>query len=128
MLGGAALSALGVLLLILAESNLSILVFGGLMALGSAAFSGANWALIADLAPPAEAARFLGLANIGTAGAAAAAGLFGPLVDWVNGVAPGAGYPIILVLSALAFVASAFSLRSVTASKERLLSSRVSQI
>jgi MFS family permease len=78
MLGGSALSALGVLLLILAESNISILLFGGLMALGSAAFTGANWALTADLAPASEAGRFFGLANIGTAGAAAAAGLFGP--------------------------------------------------
>jgi glucose/arabinose dehydrogenase len=49
-------------------------MFGGLMALGSAAFAGANWALTADLTPPAEAARFLG-----------------PLVDWGNGRTPGTG-------------------------------------
>ena len=128
MLSGAALSALGVILLIWAETNISILLFGGLMALGSAAFAGANWALTADLVPPAEAARFFGLANIGTAGAAAAAGLFGPLVDWANGNAPGAGYSAIFVLSALAFLASAFSLRGVTVSKEQLASHQPSQV
>ena len=128
MLSGAGLSALGVLLLILAESNISILLFGELMALGSAAFAGANWALTADLAPPAEAARFFGLANIGTAGAAAAAGLFGPLVDWTNSLASGAGYSVIFVLSALAFVVSALSLRGVVASKEQFASDPVSEV
>jgi MFS family permease len=128
MLGGAALSALGVLLLIQAENNISILIFGGLMALGSAAFAGANWALTADLAPPAQAARFFGLANIGTAGAAAAAGLLGPLVDRANGIAPESGYTVLFVLSALAFLASAFSLRRVVAPSEQLASNRLSQI
>lgn len=128
MLSGAALSTLGVLLLILAESSLHILIFGGLMALGSAAFSGANWALTADLAPASEAARFFGLANIGTAGAAAAAGLFGPLVDWMNSLAPAVGYSIIFLLSALAFVGSAFSLHGVGASAGELPSNQVSQV
>jgi hypothetical protein len=85
------------------------------MALGSAAFSAANWALTADLAPPAEAARFLGLANLGTAGAAAAAGLFGPLVDWANGRDQGAGYTALFALATVAFVASMAPLRAVAA-------------
>lgn len=84
MLAGALLNALGTLLLLAAPGPRELLLFGSLMALGSAAFTGANWALTADLAPPAEAARFMGLANIGTAGAAAAAGLLGPLVDAAN--------------------------------------------
>jgi Na+/melibiose symporter-like transporter len=111
MVAGAGLSALGVLLLILARSALHIFLFGGLMAIGSAAFAGANWALTADLAPPTEAARFLALANIGTAGAAAAAGLFGPVVDWANGTVPGGGYTTLFVAAAVAFLASAVVLR-----------------
>ena len=55
----------------IAGSALQLFLFGGLMALGSAAFAAANWALTADVAPPHEAARFLGLANIGTTGAEA---------------------------------------------------------
>ena len=128
MWSGAALSALGVLLLILAESPMQILLFGGLMAMGSAAFSGANWALTADMAPPSEAARFFGLANIGTAGAAAAAGLFGPLLDWTNSVAPGAGYSSLFMLCALSFVASAISLRGVVAPREALVSNQASRV
>jgi MFS family permease len=115
MVAGTGLSAAGVLLLTSAASSTTILLFGGLMALGSAAFSAANWAMTADLVPPAEAARFMGLANFGTAGAAAAAGLFGPLVDWANGRDVGTGYTALFVLAAVAFIASAVPLRAVIA-------------
>jgi MFS family permease len=115
MAAGAGVSAAGVLLLMTASSSTTILLFGGLMALGSAAFSAANWALTADLAPPAEAARFLGLANLGTAGAAAAAGLFGPLVDWANGRDQGAGYTALFALATVAFIGSLAPLRAVVA-------------
>jgi MFS family permease len=101
MVAGAALSAAGTLLLTRADSASTILLFGGLMALGSAAFSSANWAHTADLAPEAEPARFLALANFGTAGAVAAAGLFGPLVDGLNRAAPGAGYVALFVSGAV---------------------------
>ena len=83
------------------------------MAFGSSAFAAANWALTADVAPPDEAARFLGLANIGTAGAAAAAGLFGPLVDWGNGATPGMGYTALFAAAGVAFIASALAVRGV---------------
>lgn len=119
MLAGAGLSALGTLLLATAGSALQIFLFGGLMALGSAAFASANWALTADLVPPAEAARFFGLANFGTAGAAAAAGLFGPLVDSGNQLTPGAGYTALFVAAALASVTSAISLRKVVDARAR---------
>lgn len=111
MWAGAGLSATGALLLTWAAGGVWILLAGGLMALGSAAFSTANWALAADLAPRAEAARFMALANFGTAGAAAAAGLFGPLADWAEAVAPGGRYPFLFIAAALAFVASALALR-----------------
>jgi MFS family permease len=115
MVAGAGLSAAGVLLLATASSSTTILLFGGLMALGSAAFSAANWALTADLVPVDEAARFMGLANFGTAGAAAAAGLFGPLVDWANGRNESTGYTALFVLAAVAFIASVVPLRAVVA-------------
>ena len=50
----------------------------------------------AHFALPAEAGRFYGLANIDTAGPVAA-GLFGPVVDQSNGVAPGLGYTALFV-------------------------------
>lgn len=110
MAWGVVLSAAGVLLLIVAESAMLILLFGGLMAVGTAAFAGANWALTADLVPADEAARFFGLANFGTAGAAAAAGLVGPVVDWANGAQPGLGYVALFVFAAAMFGASGWTL------------------
>jgi MFS family permease len=115
MVAGAILSASGAALLLGAESEVHILLFGGLMSIGSAAFAGANWALTADLAPPAEAGRFMGLANFGTAGAVAAAGLLGPLIDGINLARPGLGYPALFAASASLFLASALALRKVSA-------------
>jgi MFS family permease len=111
MLFGAGCSALGALLLTSASSPPQILLYGGMMALGSAAFASANWALATSLAPPHEAARFIGLLNVGTAGGAAVAGLFGPVVDWANHLNPGTGYSALFVAASLAFGASALALR-----------------
>ncbi|MDT8306539.1 MAG: hypothetical protein RRC07_11440, partial [Anaerolineae bacterium] len=79
--------------------------------------AGANWALTADLAPDAEAGRFFGLANFGTAGATAAAGLFGPLVDWGNRAQDEAGYTLLFVSAVAAFLASILALRLVAAAR-----------
>ncbi len=115
MVAGALLSALAVLALIPAAQSFTILLAGSAMAIGSAGFAAANWAYTADLVPSSEAARFMGIANLGTGGAAAAAGLFGPLMDLTEGVSPGAGYPSLFVASSLAFVASALALMGVRA-------------
>ena len=104
---GAVLSAVGAVLLIFAGGAVQILLFGGLLSLGSAAFGSANWAATTDVIPSAEAARYMAIANVGTAGAAAAAGLAGPLVDLANQIRPSAGYPSLFVLAAIAFAASA---------------------
>lgn len=116
MIAGAGLSATGALLLAFANGELEILVFGSLMAVGSAAFAAANWAAVADLAPPTEAARFMALANFGTAGAAAIAGLFGPLIDAVEELAVGSGYTALLLVAVVVFVASGFVV--ITAARE----------
>jgi MFS family permease len=113
MLFGALVSAAGALLLIWAGSTWQIMLFGSLLSLGSAAFASANWAMTADLVPREEAGRFFGLANIGTTGALAAAGLFGPLVDGFNRLGTGTGYVALFVASALAFLISALSLYAV---------------
>jgi MFS family permease len=110
---GAAGSGLGVLGLIGAGSGSELLFWGALMAMGSAAFAAGNWAFITDVVPPEEAARFMGLANFGTAGAAAVAGLAGPLVDWGNGVSGGSGYIALFAVAASSFGASALALRGI---------------
>jgi MFS family permease len=106
MIAGAIFSAISALMLIGAYTSSQILLFGGLMSLGSAAFAGGSWALLADLVPKDESARFFGLANFSTAGSAAAAGLFGLVIDGVDRVFPGMGFSVLFVLAALAFLAS----------------------
>jgi MFS family permease len=64
-----------------ATSIEAVLAFGALMAVGSAAFGSASWAMLADLSASAHSGQLLGLANAGTAGAAAMAGAFGIVVD-----------------------------------------------
>jgi len=112
---GAAASAIGVLGLVSSDSVGRILFSGGLMAVGSAAFSTANWALTADVVPRDESARFLGLANVGTAGAAAAAGLLGPLVDVGNAASPGRGYTALFLAVSIVFVLSGLTIRGLPA-------------
>lgn len=125
MVVGAVLSALGGLLLIVAGTETQLLLFGALMALGSAAFASANWALTTDLAPPTEVGRFLAIANFGTAGASAAAGLVGPLIDWANTGTDGAGYSVLFVMAAFAFLASAIVLRGVNVAQRTVAPSRI---
>jgi MFS family permease len=81
MVAGGALAAAGIALMPLAPSIELVWAFGALMAVGTAAFSAASWAMLADAAHPSESGRLLGLAHLGTAGAAAMAGLFGLLID-----------------------------------------------
>ena len=111
MIVGAILSAVSALMLVWAGSAGQIFLFGGLMSLGSAAFSGGSWALLADLVPKDQSARFFGLANFSTAGAAAAAGLFGPVIDGVDRISPGMGFSVLFILASIAFLTSVLPLK-----------------
>ena len=113
MIMGAILSAVSALMLIWAGSTSQILLFGGLMSIGSAAFAGGSWALIADLVPKNESARFFGLANFSTAGSAAIAGLFGPLIDGVERISPGMGFSVLFFMAALAFLTSVLPIKKI---------------
>lgn len=107
MLGGGALAAAGVAALPLAASLPLVLCFGTLMAVGVAAFGAGSWAMLADISAGRHSGRLLGIANLGTAGAAAGAGLFGPLIDAGEGVLPGAGYDLAFVMAGMAALAGA---------------------
>ena len=113
MVGGAAISVVGALLLTGASAPWQILVFGGLLSIGSAAFVGANWAATTDVVPPEAAARYMGIANIGTAGAAAVAGLSGLLVDMASRAGLGDGYEVLFASCAVLFALSALALRGI---------------
>jgi MFS family permease len=100
MLSGGILAGIGIAALATADSMVQIVLFGTLMAIGSAALASANWAALADVTAGRESGRLLGLVNFGTAGAAAAAGLFGPFIDSVDSMAAGSGYPAALLAAA----------------------------
>jgi MFS family permease len=88
---------------------------GLLVAVGAGAFQAVNWAAIAEEVPEGQGARYFGVANITTAGASAAAGLLGPLVDVVRSVAPFATYLTTFSLAAAITLAALVPLRRTAA-------------
>lgn len=95
VLGGGLLAAAGIALIPFASPDARLIGLGVLVAIGSAAFGAGTWAMLTDLAASPDAGRLLGLANWGTAGAAAAAGLAGMLIDL-----PGGGFQAAFLLAA----------------------------
>ncbi len=99
----AILVAGGSLLMILAHTPAAVLVCGSIIGAGAGIFITTNWALATDLAPNAEAGKFLGLTNLATAGAGAFSRMTGPVLDWLNNAYPGQslGYTALFVSSAV---------------------------
>ena len=84
--------------LIAARSYSHLLLSGAISGLSIGAFLSTNWALATDLVPLDEAARYLGLTNIATAGGAALARLQGPVIDLLNVRRPGSGYLVLFAV------------------------------
>ena len=95
---------LGIAILFFARTYTGVLVCGGLLGISSGAFLSTNWALAVDLVPQGEEARYLGLANIATAGAGALARLTGPAIDFFNARQSNLGYSVMLLVCVLYFV------------------------
>ncbi|MFN2227111.1 MAG: MFS transporter [Anaerolineae bacterium] len=101
----------GTFLLLLADGLPLVIVSGSIIGLGTGTFMASNWALGTELAPPAEAGRYLGIANLAGAGAGiVGAGIGGPLADFLNQVEPGLGYLVIFALYGGLFLLSVLSL------------------
>ena len=80
---------------------------GAIIGLGVGIFLSANWALVTDLVPEAEAARYLGIANIATAGGSGFARMLGgALIDPINRMlgSTSAGYLSLYGLTMVAFL------------------------
>ncbi len=109
------LTSVGSLLLMGARSIPSLLVFGSIFGAGLGLFLTSNWALANILAPSAEAGKYLGLSNLATAGAGAAARLVGPLIDLLNNAWAGIyfGYTLLFIIGAVATLASLLLLKRV---------------
>jgi MFS family permease len=110
-----AIGALGCLLMLWARTPAAVLVFGSVLGLGIGLFLTANWALLNELAPAAEAGKFMGLTNLATAGAGALGRLEGPMIDLLNHARPGAwwGYSGLFLMGAVSIAVSALLLTKV---------------
>lgn len=107
--------AVGCLLLLLARTSTTLILFGSVLGAGIGLFLTANWALANRLAPAADAGKFMGLTNLATAGAGAMGRLEGPFIDLLNNARPGAylGYTALFVLGAVGCLVSILLLRPV---------------
>ena len=101
------LGALGVLMLFFAPGYGYILFGGALVGIAGGTFLSSSWALAIDLVPKNEEARYLGLANLATAGGAALARLIGPAIDFFNSYSFGLGYQVMLLACFIYFLGGA---------------------
>ena len=100
----------GSFLLLLVRSTTLITMAGGIVGMGVGSFLSASWALATDIVPQAEAARYLGIANIATCiGSGAARLLGGVLIDPINKLlgSSSLGYLSLFILATICFLASA---------------------
>ena len=96
-----------------------LVVGGAIIGIGTGFFYAANWALGADLAPKAEAARYLGISNLAGAGAGAVGGYIGgPIADYFTANTPqiqGLGYMLLFAIYGAMFLVSIVALRGIRA-------------
>jgi MFS family permease len=113
MILAACLVAVAGNLLLLAARTRPVLILGGAaLGLATGVFLSASWALATDLVPRGMAARYLGIANIATAGGSFLARLAGgALIDPINQLTGSqeAGYLTLYSLTLVAFVVAAFA-------------------
>ncbi len=95
----------GILVLFFTHDYGYILFGGAVLGVAGGAFMSSSWALATDLVPRSEEARFLGLANMATAGGGALARLIGPVIDFFNNYSPGLGYQVMLLACLAYFIA-----------------------
>lgn len=107
-------AAAGTLLLLFSANVPMVIVSGCIIGLGTGTFYATNWALGTDLAPRAEAGRYLGISNLAGAGAGiVGAGIGGPMADFFNALRPGLGYLVIFAIYGALFLLSVAALTRV---------------
>ena len=113
------IGAFGAVLLIFAHTPTQLILYGSLMGVGLGIFMSTNWAMANQMAPAAEAGKYMGLTNLATAGSAAVARLEGPMIDGFNNILPGAfwGWTVLFALSAVLMLFSSLALRKVPDTK-----------
>lgn len=112
ILGACVVALAGNLLLLTARSRPALIAAGGTLGMAVGIYLAANWALATDLVPRSSAARYLGIANIATAGGSFLARFAGgAMIDPLNRLAgnQSAGYTTLYSLTLVAFVLSAIA-------------------
>ncbi|MGD9142512.1 MAG: MFS transporter [Dehalococcoidia bacterium] len=99
------LGAGGIGIIVLSQEYSTVLWAGGMLGVAMGAFNSTNWALATDLVEKGEEARYLGIANMATAGGAALARAIGPAIDYFNRQSAGLGYDFMLLVCLAYFVA-----------------------
>ena len=92
------LGAGGVGIIALSQEYGSILWAAAVIGVAMGTFNSTNWALATDLAEKGEEARYLGIANMATAGGAALARAIGPAIDYFNRQSANLGYDFMLLV------------------------------
>ena len=92
------LGALGIAVIALSQEYNTILWAAGLIGIAMGIFNSTNWALATDFAPATEEARYLGVANMATAGGAVLARAIGPAIDFFNSRNALSGYTFMLLV------------------------------
>jgi Na+/melibiose symporter-like transporter len=98
------LGAIGIGVIALSQEYGTILWAAGIIGVAMGIFNSTNWALATDFAPRAEEARYLGVANMATAGGAVLARVIGPGIDFFNARSPLRGYSFMLLVCLAYFI------------------------
>ncbi|MHB8105146.1 MAG: MFS transporter, partial [Dehalococcoidales bacterium] len=101
------LGAIGIGVIALSHEYNTILWAAGIIGVAMGIFNSTNWALATDFAPKNEEARYLGIANMATAGGAVLARVIGPAIDFFNNRSALSGYTFMLMACVVYFVAGA---------------------
>jgi MFS family permease len=101
------LAASGTATILFFRSPNLLVASGAIIGLSVGIFLSANWALVTDIVPEGEAARYLGIANIATAGGSGLARfLGGAIIDPINSLTGSRefGYLTLYALTMIAFL------------------------
>lgn len=101
------LGAFAILLILIFQTYTMVLISAGIIGVAVGSFTSTNWALATDLLSEGEEARYLGIANMATAGGAALARLIGPVIDFFNNISAGSGYQVMFISCLLYFAGGA---------------------
>jgi MFS family permease len=111
------LAAGGTISILFVRVESSFFIIGAVLGLSVGIFLSANWALVTDIVPDFEAARYLGIANIATAGGSALARFAGgALIDPINRITGTsyAGYYALYITAAIGFLIGTAAIVRVT--------------